>query len=75
MLKSRDVCCPAVLFTPRYACSCSSAALHDDPPTPWFRRYRAEFLRLMQFGEHETVDHPVACESAAGSGRRCYNQS
>ncbi|KAL4458148.1 hypothetical protein ABPG75_013013 [Micractinium tetrahymenae] len=29
--------------------------------TPWFSAYRREYLRLMQFGEHETLDHPVAC--------------
>ncbi len=30
--------------------------------TPWFDEYQEEFLRLMSFGEHETFDHPVACE-------------
>lgn len=29
---------------------------------PWFEVYRTEFFRMMAFGEHETMDHPVACE-------------
>ena len=32
---------------------------------PWYRAYHREFLRMLQFGEHETLDHPVACERAA----------
>ncbi|KFM25113.1 Trafficking protein particle complex subunit 8 [Auxenochlorella protothecoides] len=28
---------------------------------PWFEVYRTEFFRMMAFGEHETMDHPVAC--------------
>ncbi|PRW18320.1 trafficking particle complex subunit 8 [Chlorella sorokiniana] len=35
--------------------------------TPWFRAYRREYLRLMQFGEHEATDHPVACVLALPS--------
>lgn len=30
--------------------------------TPWYRSYRREYLRMLQFGEHEATDHPVACE-------------
>eukprot|EP00887_Chlorella_sp_A99_P001561 scaffold8.g1561.t1 len=30
-------------------------------PTPWYSAYHAEFLRLLAFGEHEAVDHPLAC--------------
>ncbi|KAG2449122.1 hypothetical protein HYH02_005870 [Chlamydomonas schloesseri] len=38
----------------------------DSPPdmrelTPWFEAYRSEFMRLLRFGDHETLDHPVAC--------------
>ena len=29
--------------------------------TPWFDAYKAEFLRLLAFNDHETVDHPAAC--------------
>eukprot|EP00877_Chromochloris_zofingiensis_P003658 jgi/Chrzof1/13293/Cz07g27240.t1 len=32
-----------------------------DALTPWFTKYRDEFMRLLRFGEHEAVDHPVAC--------------
>lgn len=28
--------------------------------TPWYPEYRDEFLRLLRFGDHESVDHPVA---------------
>ncbi|KXZ49490.1 hypothetical protein GPECTOR_21g716 [Gonium pectorale] len=40
--------------------------MSDKPPdmrelTPWFDEYRSEFLRLLRFGDHETLDHPVAC--------------
>ena len=38
--------------------------------TPWFGAYRREYLRLLQFGEHETLDHPVACERVGGWGKR-----
>jgi len=27
---------------------------------PWYFAYSAEFLRLLQFTDHETLDHPVA---------------
>jgi hypothetical protein len=27
---------------------------------PWYAAYQAEFLRLLQFTDHETLDHPVA---------------
>lgn len=37
--------------------------------TPWFGAYRREYLRLMQFGEHETLDHPVACGCACWAAR------
>ena len=29
--------------------------------TPWWGTYKAEFLRMLSFGELETYDHPVAC--------------
>eukprot|EP00878_Enallax_costatus_P009894 GHUV01010331.1.p1 GENE.GHUV01010331.1~~GHUV01010331.1.p1 ORF type:complete len:454 (+),score=106.14 GHUV01010331.1:1028-2389(+) len=34
----------------------------DSPETinPWFYAYQSEFLRLLRFTEHETLDHPVA---------------
>ncbi len=28
--------------------------------TPWYAEYRAEFMRMLSFGEHEALDHPVA---------------
>ena len=31
--------------------------------TTWYGIYRDEFVRLMAFGDHETMDHPVACQS------------
>ena len=31
--------------------------------TPWWNKYRDEFARMMSFGELETFDHPVACET------------
>lgn len=43
----------------------------DNPPdmrelTPWFEAYRSEFMRLLRFGDHETLDYPVACACLAG---------
>ena len=35
--------------------------------TPWWGRYKAEFLRMLSFGELETYDHPVACARAPAS--------
>lgn len=29
---------------------------------PWFKQYREEYMRMLRFSEHETFDHPVACE-------------
>ena len=31
--------------------------------SPWFDAYKREFLRTLRFGELETLDHPVACET------------
>ena len=42
--------------------SCTLAAAARADLTPWYRTYRREYLRMLQFGEHETLDHPVACE-------------
>ncbi|GAX80359.1 hypothetical protein CEUSTIGMA_g7798.t1 [Chlamydomonas eustigma] len=28
--------------------------------TPWYTDYRNEFVRMLRFGEHEMIDHPVA---------------
>ena len=36
-------------------------------PTPWYAAYRDELLRMLSFGEHETFDHPVACEAQRSS--------
>lgn len=47
------------------------AAGRPPPPgevTPWFLEYRQEFLRLLGWGEHETLDHPVACECSGKQG-------
>ncbi|KAG2489318.1 hypothetical protein HYH03_012150 [Edaphochlamys debaryana] len=40
--------------------------MSDSPPdmrelTPWYDAYRSEFMRLLRFGDHETLDYPVAC--------------
>lgn len=35
--------------------------------SPWFEKYRDEFLRLLCFDSHETFDHPVACIMAISS--------
>lgn len=43
-------------------------AADSGEPTPWYTAYRDEFLRLMAFGDHEAVDHPVACEWRAHCG-------
>lgn len=32
--------------------------------TPWFETYKAEFFRTLLFNDHETFDHPLACESS-----------
>ncbi|CAD7700398.1 unnamed protein product [Ostreobium quekettii] len=34
---------------------------------PWFTAYRDEFLRLLRFEGHETVDHPMGCLFIASS--------
>ena len=31
--------------------------------TPWFETYKAEFLRMLLFNDHETFDQPLACET------------
>jgi hypothetical protein len=49
-------------ITPTGGSCPGAAARREDPPCPWYRRYRGEYLRLLQFGEHESLDHPVACE-------------
>ena len=33
---------------------------HTLDATPWYSAYRDEFLRLMQFCDHETMDYPIA---------------
>jgi hypothetical protein len=52
-------------------------ALPPEPPdalTPWFAAYRAEFMRLLRFGDHEALDHPVGgkplCGGYEGPGQR-----
>lgn len=35
--------------------------------TPWYGMYRDEFLRMLAFGDHEAMDHPVACEHAGAA--------
>jgi hypothetical protein len=30
----------------------------------WWEAFRNEHLRMLSFGDHETFDHPVACENA-----------
>ena len=34
-------------------------------PTPWFSKYRTEFLESLRFNEAELLDHPVACTRVA----------
>lgn len=31
-----------------------------DAVNPWYGSYQSEFMRLLQFTDHETLDHPVA---------------
>lgn len=35
--------------------------------TPWFLKYRQDFLRLLCFDAHETHDHPLGCIYAVSS--------
>lgn len=35
--------------------------------TPWFDRYREEYLNSFYLSDHETWDHPVACVSVVSS--------
>ena len=48
------------------ACAGTVGELAESAPS--WRIYRQEFLRTMAFGEWETYDHPVACESIPISG-------
>ena len=48
------------------ACAGTVGELAESAPS--WRIYRQEFLRTMAFGEWETYDHPVACESIPVSG-------
>lgn len=51
-------------------CACFVfAAEAPESVNPWYAAYQAEFLRLLQFTDHETLDHPVA--GAAGYTSRC----
>jgi hypothetical protein len=56
--------------------ACMDACMHAGAPpdvaalTPWFTEYRDEFARLLQFGDHETVDHPIG-----GEGRETVDHS
>eukprot|EP00798_Chlamydomonas_sp_ICE-L_P000836 gene836-33567_t len=38
----------------------SISGTHYNQVTPWYAEYKAEFLRMLAFGEHEMLDHPVA---------------
>jgi hypothetical protein len=52
--------------------SCVSVfGVPSEPPestNPWFYSYQAEFLRLVRFTEHETLDHP-----AGGAANFCVH--
>lgn len=37
-------------------------AVGADDVSPWYPEYCTEFFRMLKFGSHESVDHPVACE-------------
>lgn len=39
---------------------CCVVAEAPDTVNPWYAVYKAEFMRLLQFTDHETLDHPVA---------------
>lgn len=41
-------------------CACVRLAEAPESVNPWFSACQAEFLRLLQFTDHETLDHPVA---------------
>ena len=46
----------------RSVVSAGSIAAGEVPrQTPWFEKYRQEYLRLLGFSDLETYDHPVAC--------------
>jgi tetratricopeptide (TPR) repeat protein len=32
-----------------------------DNASPWYGQYCKEFYRMLRFGNHEAIDHPVAC--------------
>lgn len=36
-------------------------AANLDTASPWYGEYCKEFYRMLRFGNHEAVDHPVAC--------------
>ena len=38
------------------------ATAETEDATPWYTQYREAYLRMLAFGAHETMDHPVACE-------------
>jgi hypothetical protein len=38
------------------------ATADTEDATPWHTQYREAYLRMLAFGAHETMDHPVACE-------------
>jgi hypothetical protein len=38
----------------------TGTAVSQDP-TPWFTRYRQEFVETLRFSDAELLDHPVAC--------------
>lgn len=43
------------------------AMAKSESSSSWFQQYVNEFMRMLRFSDHETVDHPVACLLVASS--------
>lgn len=61
------LCAVSGLLQGPVACAGTVGELAESAPS--WRIYRQEFLRTMAFGEWETYDHPVACESPPSAGQ------
>jgi hypothetical protein len=57
-----DVCCFGSIFHMN-----SMFAIISEPEAElcpsWIKRFNRELVRTLSFSEHETFDHPVACET------------
>lgn len=36
--------------------------VESETQSSWFQRYSRDYMRTLAFSEHETLDHPIACE-------------